>query len=80
MSTGKTAKFPGVSVKPLQDWEREGRLMPVARTDSKRRQETEAQMRGFIGLRQSLSEPTRRGVAGRWYPYGRPSSVYGWKG
>ena len=36
MSTGKAAKLLGVSVKTLQRWEREGRLIPVARTDSNR--------------------------------------------
>ncbi|PLS67369.1 MAG: IS607 family transposase [Cyanobacteria bacterium M5B4] len=59
MSTGKAAKLLGVSVKTLQRWEREGRLMPVARTDSNRRLYTEAQLRKFIGLRQAVSEPTR---------------------
>lgn len=31
MSTGKTAKLLGVSVKTLQRWEREGRLIPITR-------------------------------------------------
>ena len=34
--TGKAATLLGVSVKTLQRWEREGRLIPVARTDSNR--------------------------------------------
>ncbi|MGK0674426.1 MAG: MerR family DNA-binding transcriptional regulator [Halothiobacillaceae bacterium] len=38
----------GVSVKTLQRWEREGRLIP--RTDSNRRLYTETQLREFIGL------------------------------
>lgn len=59
MSTGKAAKLLGVSVKTLQRWEREGRLTPVARTDSNRRLYTEAQIREFIGLRQPASSPTR---------------------
>lgn len=60
MSTGKAAKLLGVSVKTLQRWEREGRLIPVARTDSNRRLYTEAQIRTFIGLQQHLTaEPTR---------------------
>lgn len=60
MSTGKAAKLLGVSVKTLQRWEREGRLIPVARTDSNRRLYTEAQIRAFIGLQQLISsEPTR---------------------
>ena len=59
MSRGKAAKLLGVSVKTLQRWEREGRLLPIARTDSNRRLYTEAQIREFIGLRQAVSEPTR---------------------
>lgn len=59
MSTGKAAKLLGVSVKTLQRWEREDRLIPVARTDSNRRLYTEAQLREFIGLRCAVSEPTR---------------------
>ncbi|HRE18994.1 MAG TPA: IS607 family transposase [Rhodocyclaceae bacterium] len=59
MSTGKAAKLLGVSVKTLQRWEREGRLIPATRTDSNRRRYTEAQIREFIGLRNAVSEPTR---------------------
>jgi putative resolvase len=59
MSTGKAAKLLGVSVKTLQRWEREGRMIPVARTDSNRRLYTETQLREFIGLRQPVTEPTR---------------------
>jgi predicted site-specific integrase-resolvase len=59
MSTGKAAKLLGVSVKTLQRWERAGRLIPVARTDSNRRLYTEAQLRQVIGLRHAASEPTR---------------------
>ena len=36
ISTGRTAKLPGVPVRTLQRWEREGRLIPVARKDSNR--------------------------------------------
>lgn len=59
ISTGKAAKLLGVTVKTLQRWERERRLIPVARTDSNRRLYTEAQIREFIGLRNTVSEPTR---------------------
>lgn len=69
MSTGKAAALLGVSVKTLQRWEREGRLIPTARTDSNRRLYTEAQIRDFIGLRQSVCEPTR------WVAYCRVSSA-----
>jgi Predicted site-specific integrase-resolvase len=58
LSTGKAAKLLGVSVKTLQRWEREGRLIPVARTDSNRRLSTETQIREFIGLRQTNHAPT----------------------
>jgi DNA-binding transcriptional MerR regulator len=37
ISTGKAAKHLGVSVKTLQRWERERRLIPMTRTDSNRR-------------------------------------------
>lgn len=59
ISTGKAAKLLGVSVKTLQRWEREGRLIPTARTDSNRRLYTESQIREFVGLRQPVSEPKR---------------------
>jgi predicted site-specific integrase-resolvase len=59
MGTGKAAKLLGVSVKTLQRWDREGRLIPVARTDSNRRLYTESQLREFIGLRRAVCEPTR---------------------
>jgi predicted site-specific integrase-resolvase len=59
MSTGKAAKLLGVSVKTLQRWEREGRLIPVARTSSNRRLYTESQLREFIGLRQEVNVPTK---------------------
>ena len=58
ISTGKAAKLLGVSVKTLQRWEREGRLIPVARTDSNRRLSPETQIREVIGLRQANHAPT----------------------
>ena len=59
ISTGKAAKLLGVSVKTLQRWEREGRLIPIARTDSNRRLYTESQICKFIGLQNAVSVPTR---------------------
>jgi len=60
ISTGKAAKRLGVSVKTLQRWEREGRLIPVARTDSYRRLYTESQILEFLGVQRSGGkEPTR---------------------
>ncbi|MBK1647785.1 IS607 family transposase [Rhabdochromatium marinum] len=58
ISTGKAAKLLGVTVKTVQRWEREGRLIPVARTDSNRRLYTEEQIQEFLGL-QSSQIPTR---------------------
>ena len=58
MRTGKAATLLGVSVKTLQRWEREGRLIPVARTDSNRRLSPETQIREVIGLRQANHAPT----------------------
>lgn len=59
ISTGKAALLLGVSVKTLQRWEREGRLIPIARTDSNRRLYTEAQIRTFIGLQQAIPPPAK---------------------
>ncbi len=59
MSTGKAAKLLGVTVKTLWRWEREGRLIPYARTDSNRRLYTESQLREFLRLRRNEPEPTR---------------------
>ncbi|MDN5274085.1 IS607 family transposase [Chloroflexus sp. MS-CIW-1] len=59
MRTGKAATLLGVSVKTLQRWEREGRLIPVARTDSNRRLSPETQIREVIGLRQANHAPTK---------------------
>ena len=58
MGTGNAAKLLGVTVKTLQRWDREGRLSPLARTDSNRRLYTESQLREFIGIQQR-GEPTR---------------------
>jgi putative resolvase len=59
MSTGKAAQALGVTVKTVQRWEREGRLIPIARSDRNRRLYTEAQIRQFLGIRRSGGEPTR---------------------
>lgn len=59
ITTGKAAKLLGITVKTLQRWEREGRLIPVGRTDSNRRLYTISQIQSFIGMRQGNREPTR---------------------
>ena len=59
IKTGEAAKLLGVSVKTLQRWEREGRLIPLARTGSNRRLYNEAQLYEFIGMRQARNVPVR---------------------
>lgn len=64
MSTGRAAELLGVTVKTLQRWEREGRLVPIARTDSNRRLYTESQLRAFLGLQRTATvKVVRRIVA-----------------
>lgn len=56
------AKVLGVTVKTVQRWEREGRLLPVARTDSNRRRYTLSQLHAFLHLKPSsdpVSEPKK---------------------
>lgn len=60
MSTGQAAKRLGVTVKTLQRWEREGRLLPVARTPSNRRCYTERQIHEFLGLQLPGSAAVRQ--------------------
>ncbi|WP_404990789.1 MerR family DNA-binding transcriptional regulator [Cupriavidus pauculus] len=58
--TGAAAELLGVSVKTMQRWERERRLIPAARSDSNRRVYTESQLEEFRGLRGTRhSDPTR---------------------
>jgi predicted site-specific integrase-resolvase len=47
----KAAQILDVTVKTLQRWEREGKLMPVGRTGSNRRRYTEAQLLAHMGRR-----------------------------
>lgn len=57
MSTGQAARLLGITVKTLQRWEREGRLVPATRTASNRRRYTESQLRTFLRL--APAEPRR---------------------
>jgi predicted site-specific integrase-resolvase len=57
MGTGQAASLLGTTVKTLQRWEREGRLVPAARTASNRRRCTESQLRTFLRL--APAEPRR---------------------
>ena len=61
MKAGAAAKRLGVTVKTIQRWEREGRLIPVARSQSNQRLYTESQLAVFIGI-QSDGVPTRQVV------------------
>lgn len=63
IGTGKAAKLLGVTVKTLQRWEREKRLIPIARTTTNRRLYTVSQIRSFIGLQQVRGENPSRLVA-----------------
>jgi len=63
INTGKAAKLLGVTVKTLQRWEREGRLIPIARTDSNRRLYTVSQIHAFVGIRQAGGKEPSRIVA-----------------
>lgn len=62
MSTGRAAELLGVTVKTLQRWEREGRLVPIARTDSNRRLYTESQLRAFLGLQRTVAVKAPRRI------------------
>jgi putative resolvase len=59
ITISKAAEMLGVTVHTLQRWDREGRLTPVARTQTNRRVYTVDQIRAFQGLRLSGHAPTR---------------------
>jgi putative resolvase len=59
ITISKAAEMVGVTVKTLQRWEREGRLVPVARTKTNRRVYAIEQVRTFQGLRTAGHAPTR---------------------
>ena len=61
LGAGQAAKMLGITVKTLQRWEREGRLLPAARTASNRRRHTESQLRAFLLL--PLAATPRRVLA-----------------
>ena len=63
LSTGRAAAVLGVTVKTLQRWEREGRLLPFVRTDSNRRLYTEVQLREFLGIQRNKGAAPHRLVA-----------------
>jgi putative resolvase len=49
LNARKAAQILGVTVKTLQRWEREGKLIPVGRTETNRRRYTEAQLLAHMG-------------------------------
>ena len=60
----QAAKLLGVTVKTMQRWEREGRLVPIARSETNRRRYTVEQVQEFLGLRKyGVSESSKRLVA-----------------
>ena len=59
ISIAKAAEMLGVTVKTLQRWDREQRLVPVARTQTNRRVYTIEQVRGFQGIQRTGHPPTR---------------------
>lgn len=63
ISTGKAAKLLGITVKTLQRWERERRLIPVARSKTNRRLYTVSQIRAFMGLQLAGGKEPSRLVA-----------------
>src|SRR5579862_4222430 len=63
ITTGKAAKLLGITVKTLQRWEREGKLIPIARTINNRRLYTVSQIRNFIGIKQAGGKEATRVVA-----------------
>lgn len=68
MKAGAAAKRLGVTVKTMQRWERAGRLIPVARSQSNQRLYSESQLASFIGLHPD-------GVPTRLVAYCRVSSA-----
>lgn len=65
LESGGAAKRLGVTFKPLQRWEYEGRLVPSARTASNRRHYTEDQLSDFLKMSCMPSQPRRLVLAHR---------------
>ena len=57
MGTGEAARLLGTTVKTLQRWEREGRLVPASRTASNRRRYTESQLRTALESNHAAGAP-----------------------
>lgn len=63
ITSSKAAKLLGVTVKTIQRWEREKRLIPIARSKTNRRLYTLSQIHSFIGLQQTKGKEASRLVA-----------------
>jgi len=50
MGTGETARLLGITVKTLQRWKHEGRLVPAARTTNSRRRYVQCFFSKLCGL------------------------------
>lgn len=59
MSTGQAASYLGRTVGTLQRWDREGVLIPAARTPTNRRAYTKQQLDSFLGRGRAVVEPHR---------------------
>jgi putative resolvase len=57
LGVGHAAKLLGITVKTLQRWERERRLIPAARTASSRRRYTEGQLRAALESKHAVGAP-----------------------
>lgn len=56
---GEAAKTLGVTVKTMQRWDREGKLVPDSRSSSNPRLYSEAQLAGFAGIARQSGAPKR---------------------
>lgn len=63
ITSSKAAKLLGVTVKTIQRWEREKRLIPFARSKTNRRLYTLSQIHAFIGLQQTKGKEATRIIA-----------------
>lgn len=63
MNAGQAAKILGVTVKTLQRWDRENRLIPAARSSTNRRLYTESKIFEFQGLQRTKGIIPERMVA-----------------
>jgi putative resolvase len=60
----QAAQMLGVTVKTMQRWEREGRLVPIARSETNRRRYTTDQIQEFLGMRKyGVVDSSKRMVA-----------------